>query len=233
MKSRNYQFFDKASSYYSEIMRTKPLYRQVVPLVESRLGEKVLDIGNGGINPFSRSTSVFYVGLDLSLEMQKRARREGINLVCGDALALPFKRDAFDTVLYSSLLHHLFGKGAKDTIKRVRFALTQGYGCLRKGGSTIIIESCLPCFFERMERLLFFFLKFIFSLTGQPEAFLFSVGTLKKLLFESGHGGVETVEVFGKRKPWEWVAPFLGLPYVKVPRGMIPARWVFLEGKKK
>lgn len=231
MTRRNYQFFEKASSYYGEMMRTKPLYRQMRPIVQPRLGKKVLDIGSRGINLLS--PSVFYVGLDFSLEMLKKAREEGIYLVCGDALALPFKRDAFDTILYSSLLHHLFGDRVKDTVQGVKIALTQGYHCLRKGGNTVVIESCLPRFFEIMEILFFFFLKLAFSLTGQPEAFLFSVGTLKRLLLESGHGRIQNVEVFGRRNPWEWVVPFLGLPYLKVPRGMIPARWIVLEGKKE
>ena len=233
MTRRNYQFFEKASSYYGEMMRTKPLYRQMRPIVLPRLGEKVLDIGNGGVNEFISPRTIFYVSLDFSFEMLKGAQRKGMHLVCGDALALPFKSNVFTTVLYSSLLHHLFGTRARDTIQKVRSALIQAYGCLQKEGNTIVIESCLPRFFEIMEILFFFVLKLAFCLTGQPEAFLFSVGTLKRLLLESGHGRIENVEVFGRRNPWEWVAPFLGLPYLKVPRGTIPARWMVLEGKKE
>jgi ubiquinone/menaquinone biosynthesis C-methylase UbiE len=215
------------------MMRTKPLYRQMRPIVQPRLGEKVLDIGSGGVNEFISPRTIFYVSLDFSLEMLKGAQGKGMHLVCGDALALPFKSNVFTTVLYSSLLHHLFGTRARDTIQKVRSVLIQAYGCLQREGNTIVIESCLPRFFEMVEKLLFFFLKLAFSLTGQPEAFLFSVGTLKRLLFESGHSGIKNFEVFGKRNPWEWVAPFLGLPYFKVPRGTIPARWVVLEGKKE
>lgn len=231
--SRNYKFFQKASNEYHEMIKTKVLYEKVKSILEPRMGEKVLDIGNGGVNEFVFPRTIFYVGLDFSLEMLKGEQRKGIHLVCGDALALPFKSNVFTTVLYSSLLHHLFGARARDTIRKVRSALIQGYGCLQKEGNTIVIESCLPKSFEVMERLLFFCLKCLFSLTGQPEAFLFSVGTLKRLLLESGHSRVKNFEVFGKRNPWEWVAPFLGLPYLKVPRGTIPARWKVLEGKKE
>lgn len=234
MVKRSHRFFDKASGDYHERAASHVLYRKMKPIIFPREGRKVLDIGNGGVDVFRSSQATFYVGLDLSLEMLKKAKGESIHLVCGDALSLPFKKQVFNTVLYSSLLHHLTGRGVRDTIQRVRAALFQAHRCLDEEGNTLIIEPCLPLFFETMERLSFLFLKIFSFLTGQPEAFLFSEENLKKMMNESGYGEVKGYEVDPEeKKSWEWTTLFLSLPFLKVPKRFVPAKWVVVEGQKR
>jgi len=204
------------------------------PIILPQEGKKVLDIGNGGVDVFHSSQATFYVGLDLSLEMLKKAKGENIHLICGDALSLPFKKQVFNTVLYSSLLHHLTGRGLRDTIRRVKVALFQAHRCLDEEGNTLIIESCVPPFFETIERLSFLFLKIFCFLTGQPEAFLFSEETLKKMMSECGYGMLKCHEVDPEeKKSWEWTTLFMSLPFLKVPKRFVPAKWVVLEGQKR
>jgi len=234
MISRSHRFFDKASEGYRERAASHVLYRKMKPIILPREGKKVLDIGNGGVDVFRSSRATFYVGLDLSLEMLKKAKGENIHLVCGDALSLPFKQQVFNTVLYSSLLHHLTGRRVRDTIQRVRAALLQAHRCLDEEGNTLIIESCLPLFIETIERLSFLFLKIFSFLTGQPEALLFSEETLKKMMNECGYGEVKCYEVESEeKKPWEWTTLFMSLPFLKVPKFFVPATWVVLEGQKR
>jgi ubiquinone/menaquinone biosynthesis C-methylase UbiE len=234
MIKQSHRFFDKASEGYRERAASHVLYRKMKPIILPREGKKVLDIGNGGVDVFRSSQSTFYVGLDLSLEMLKKAKGESIHLVCGDALSLPFKKQVFNTVLYSSLLHHLTGRGVRDTIQRVGAALFQAHRCLDEEGNILIIESCLPSFFETMERFFFLFLKIFSFLTGQPEAFLFSEETLKKLMSECGYRMIKCCEVGPEeKKSWEWTTLFLSLPFLKVPKRFIPAKWVVVEGQKR
>jgi ubiquinone/menaquinone biosynthesis C-methylase UbiE len=235
MIKRSHRFFDKASEGYRERATSSVLYRKIKTIILPREGKKVLDIGNGGVDVFLSSRADFYVGLDLSLEMLKKAKGGNIHLVCGDALSLPFKKQVFNTVLYSSLLHHLTGRKVKDTIQRVKAALWEAHRCLDERGNTLIIEPCLPLFFETMERLSFQFLKIFSFLTGQPEALVFSEETLKKMMNESGYRRVnKCYEVSpGEEKPWEWITLFMSLPFLKVPKRFVPAKWIVLEGQKR
>ncbi len=166
--------------------------------------------------------------------MLKKAKGGNIHLVCGDALFLPFKQQVFNTVIYSNLLHHLTGRGVRDTVHRVKTALLQAHRCLDEDGNTLIIESCLPLFIETIERLSFLFLKIFSFLIGQPEALLFSEETLKKMVDECGYRAVECIEVNPEeKKTCEWTSLFLGLPFLKVPKRFVPAKWVVLEGQKR
>jgi ubiquinone/menaquinone biosynthesis C-methylase UbiE len=233
MISRSHRFFDKFSEGYREKATADVLYREMKPIVLPREGKKVLDIGNGGVDVFLSSRADFYVGLDLSLEMLRKAKGGNIHLVCGDALSLPFKKQVFNTVLYSSILHHLTGRKVKDTILRVKAALREAHRCLDEEGNALIIESCLPLFFETMERLSFQFLKIFSFLTGQPEALLFSEETLGKIMKDCGYGEVKCYEVNPEeKKPWEWITLFMSLPFLKVPKIFVPAKWIVLEGQK-
>lgn len=234
MIKRSDRFFDKASEGYRERAAHHSLYRKMRPIVLPREGKKILDTGNAGVDVFLPSQVAFYVGLDLSLEMLKKAKGENIHLVCGDALFLPFKKQTFNTVLYSSLLHHLTGRRVKDTIQRVKTALWEAHRCLDERGNTLIVEPCLPLFLETIERFFFQFLKVFSLFTGQPEALLFSEGTLRKMMNECGYKTVECIEVNGEEKrPWEWMILFMSLPFLKVPKFLVPAKWIVLEGRKQ
>jgi SAM-dependent methyltransferase len=193
-----------------------------------------LDIGNGGVDVFLSPQADFYVGLDLSLEMLKKAKGGNIYLVCGDALFLPFKKQVFNTVLYSSLLHHLTGKRVKHTTQRVKVALLQAHRCLETGGNILIVEPCLPFFLETIERLFFLFIKIFSFFTRQPEALLFSEETLKKMMNESSYGQVQCDEADPEeKKSREWTTLFMNLPFLKVPKILVPATWMVLEGRKQ
>jgi len=74
-----------------------------------RRGDRILDLG-AGTGRFSRLASEvgMVVAADMSLEMLARARGKGpFSRVRADALALPFRRDAFDATLLVMVLHQL------------------------------------------------------------------------------------------------------------------------------
>jgi ubiquinone/menaquinone biosynthesis C-methylase UbiE len=203
-------------------------------IVEPRMGEKVLDLGNGGVREFFSERTSLYIGVDFSLEMLKKGGDTSIQKICGEATALPFKKEVFDTIFHRSLLHHLAEKDMEMTMKRVKTVLRYESACLKKEGNVIIIEPCFPTFLERIEEFLYRFLRAFFFLTKQSNVFLFSEGTLTKMLLENGYQEIKIWkgDDHGK-KSWEFISLMIGLPFLKIPRWLNPVRRVILEGKER
>jgi ubiquinone/menaquinone biosynthesis C-methylase UbiE len=231
MKRSQQSFFQDVSTSYGDFIKARGSKEELRPWIETRMGRRVLDIGNGGIRDFISPVTQQYVGLDFSLSMLKQGG-EGIEKVCGDALCLPFKRETFDTLFYRSMLHHLTEGGSGETEARVKQVLTESLRLLKKGGNVIIVEPCISPWLERLEKIFHFFVRIFFRVIQQPEVFIFSAEHLKKVLEESVFGEifVRKVGIAGSR--WRWVSPVIGLPKLKVPLALLPVNQVVLEAKK-
>jgi len=230
MKCSQQYFFQNVSTSYGDFIKARGSKEELRQWIETRMGRRVLDIGNGGIRDFISPVTQQYVGLDFSLSMLKQGD-EGIEKVCGNALCPPFKKGIFDTLFYRSMLHHLAEGGRGKTEVRVKRALTEGLRLLKKKGNVIIVEPCISQWLERLERILHFFITIFFRVIKQPEVFIFSAEHLKKVLEESviGEIFVRKVGVSGSR--WSWVSPVIGLPKLKVPLAILPVTQVILEVK--
>jgi len=232
MKRSQQDFFQEASTNYSDFIKARGSKEELRPWIEMRMGRRVLDIGNGGIRDFFSPATEQYVGLDFSLSMLKQGD-EKIEKVCGDALFLPFKKGMFDTLFYRSMLHHLAGGGSRKIEAEVKRALTEGLRILKGQGHVIIVEPCISTWLEGLERILHFVLRIFFRMIRQPEAFIFSSERLQKVLEELAFGEifVKKVGVSGNR--WRWVSPVIGLPNLKVPLALLPVNQVILEARKE
>src|SRR5512136_1196130 len=94
LMTRSQKFFHKLSSHYHDrIEKIGSLNRINVckAIIEPRIGEKVLDIGNGGLKQFYSPETSFYVGVDFSLEMLRRGKNRTYDKVCAEAMNVPFK----------------------------------------------------------------------------------------------------------------------------------------------
>ncbi|MHB8505689.1 MAG: class I SAM-dependent methyltransferase [Acidimicrobiales bacterium] len=91
-------------------------------------GDRVLDVGcgNGRHLTAMRSLGVDAVGCDLSLGML--ARGDDRAVVAADAVALPFRADAFDVVLAPHMLYHVADRPA--AAHEFRRVLTAGGRCV-------------------------------------------------------------------------------------------------------
>ncbi len=90
--------------------------------VQSTGGTVVLNIGAGTGNLIEKSEAVFgfTVGLDISGNMLKQARRYSQRLVQADALRIPLKDHSCDVVFCVAVLHHIYDlKGFFDSVYRV------------------------------------------------------------------------------------------------------------------
>jgi hypothetical protein len=67
MKRPQQDFFQEASTSYSDFIKARGSKEELRPWIEMRMGRRVLDIGNGGIRDFFSPATEQYVGLDFSL----------------------------------------------------------------------------------------------------------------------------------------------------------------------
>jgi ubiquinone/menaquinone biosynthesis C-methylase UbiE len=98
-------------------------------MIQPRGGLRLLDIGcgTGQSRRLYASHCASYLGLDLSLEALRAARRTipDVAWVRADARILPFASASFDVVAFSSVLHH---------IPDYTLALREAHRVLRPGG---------------------------------------------------------------------------------------------------
>lgn len=224
-------FFEQISKEYSNLIKTRGSRKELSQWIEPRMGFKVLDIGCGGVRDFVSPNTQQYIGLDFSLSMLKKGD-SSIQKICGDALAPPFKKEIFDTIFYRSLLHHLTGKKIKGTEGQVKKALIAGQALLKEGGNLMVVEPCISRWMEKMERIFYFLIKMFCKLTQQPEVLLFSTQRLKEILMEVGFANISIFQVKEGRRRWRLGSPIIGLPWLKIPLGVLPVCQVVLEAKK-
>ncbi len=116
--------------------------RAVADALDLRPGQRVLDLAAGTATSSAAlaGTGADVVGCDFSLGMLRvgaRAGHEGVELVAGDALRLPFRDGAFDAVTIS------FGLRNTQDVDR---ALAELRRVTRPGGRLVVCEFSHPTF---------------------------------------------------------------------------------------
>jgi len=240
LRIRNQRFFDNESSNFHDFTQNwKPPNRieatdDSKDIIEARLGERVLDVGNGGVRGLLPPQTSFYVGVDFSLEMLRGGNNRIYDKVCGEATNLPFKGKEFHTILYSYLLHHLAKESVGTSMEAVKKALREGSAFLKTGGNVIVKEICLPSFLEKIERAFFFILRILLFFTKQSEVFFFSAETLIQILTECGYREIRTWTPYREAgSPWRWVRISIRFPMLKIPRWLNPSRVMIFEAKNE
>ena len=146
-KAETKAFYDKISHVYDLLSEHSegPVRRSGLENLDARRGEKVLEIGFGTGHPLvSLAQSVGptgrVYGLDLSERMldvtrdnlQKAGLAERVELVCGDAIQLPYPSDSLDAIFMSFTLE-LF-----DT-PEIPKVLAECQRILRPGGRIVVV----------------------------------------------------------------------------------------------
>lgn len=225
-------FFEKKAENYHDLVKQRKNRARLSRFIVSRMGTSLLDVGNGGVKDFSSPNTTKYVGLDFSLAMLRKGDRD-VEKVCGDAMSLPFNKNTFASLMYSSMLHHLTKKTFAATQQRVITALKEGHRCLKEGGNILVIEPCMSRVSEKLERAASFLIKAIFNFFGIPEVLLFTSATIVKAMETAGFREITitTGDKDGEDK-WKWVSPVIGIPRFKIPRILLPVKITLIEGKK-
>ena len=93
---------------------------------------RILDNGCGIGLLFNSIPDANIVGLDLSIEMLRKATKFGDKFVLGNSEQLPFKDNSFDMIFCRSLIHHLSDPD---------MAVKEMHRVLKPGGEVVMVET--------------------------------------------------------------------------------------------
>jgi SAM-dependent methyltransferase len=116
----------------------------------------LLDVGNGGTFDYSPELVERIIAVDLFLDdVTPGSLPPNVEARQGDALDLDEPDGEYEAVLMALLLHHLVGERPSDLVTNARRAIAEAARVLRPGGRLILVESCVPPWFYRVEQVLF------------------------------------------------------------------------------
>jgi hypothetical protein len=75
-------------------------------------------------------------------------------------------------------------------------------------------------------------IQWVMKWLGLPYVFLFSIRKLSFLLHQGGWSHLKPIHIKGTGKKGDWIAPIVGLPSLKIPRGLSPSKIYIIEGMK-
>lgn len=219
------QFFDQWDTYHETVKNidTWKLYGEAISKYIKK--DVILDIGNGGIFNYDTTGVKKIVALDLAPNLLKNAlRADNIEYVEGNIIKLRYKEPEFDQAVMDMVVHHLAEKNYRITKENVLESFKNTYRVLKPGGELLIMESCLPKFFELSERFLFPFFRMFTALLKHPVVFQWNWLSLERLLEEAGFKSIELKEV----KLGKWII-HLGF---KIPTWLSPVKAYIIRAVK-
>lgn len=191
IEEKNINFFSANKKYQQNVATLdtyKILYSEITNTLKN--SKKLLDIGHGGSFDYDTSKLESITGLDLDEMIDSSSLPKNIKLQKGSALDIPKDLKNFDTVIVVMLLHHLVGNSVSENLKNLNKCLEEINKTLSKNGQLIIVESCVPNWFYKIEKILFKPTSYLIKkFMKHPPAFQFTrnilVDYLKKNNFEN------------------------------------------------
>ncbi len=220
------EYFDANPTHFKNAVEEYPImYREAAERINHQIKGTVLDIGSGGIINYDTKKAKTVVLADITTANRERAGKNVV-FINGDIRQLGIKNEKIDLVIMQHLLHHLADNTLKKTLNNLKQGIRETNKVVKKGGKIIIVEGCVPPFFDYLQRILFpinkKLYKWIFSF---PMVLQYSrekiVKELKKANFE-----IESIEVIKDGN----VLPIFGL---NLPRKYIPLKHYCIIAKKR
>jgi len=192
VENKNIKFFDKNTDYQKNIYNIDT-YKNIYIEISKKLKgtNKLLDIGHGGTFDYNTKLINRIVGVDLSYMNEKKLPKN-IKLIKGNVLNLPNNLKSFDKVLMNMLLHHLTGENISQNFSNLRKSIKQTKKTLKKKGELIIVESCVPKWFNLFEKLVYKFASLVLlKFMNHPPVFQYTKEQILEELIEQGFEKIE------------------------------------------
>jgi len=192
VENKNIKFFDKNTNYQKNIYNIDT-YKNIYIEISKKLKgtNKLLDIGHGGTFDYNTRLINRIVGVDLSYMNEKKLPKN-IKLIKGNVLNLPNNLKSFDKVLMNMLLHHLTGENISQNFSNLRKSIKQTKKTLKKKGELIIVESCVPKWFNLFEKLVYKFASLVLlKFMNHPPVFQYTKEQILEELIEQGFEKIE------------------------------------------
>tara|TARA_B100001250_G_scaffold410738_1_gene437789 strand:- start:921 stop:1649 length:729 start_codon:yes stop_codon:yes gene_type:complete len=187
IKDKNISFFNKNNKYQKNIFTIdtyKNIYLEISKILSGT--NKLLDIGHGGTFDYNTKKINKIIGLDLSY-MNYNKLPKNIRLVKGSVLKIPNYLNSFDKVLMNMLLHHLTGKNVSQNFENLNKSIKQSKKTLNNRGKLIIVESCVPHWFNLIEKIFYKFASvIILKFLNHPPVFQYTIDQILDVLKKRG-----------------------------------------------
>ncbi len=187
VEKKNIHFFNKNSIYQKNINNIdtyKNIFKEINKILIGT--NKLLDIGHGGVFDYNTKKIKKITGLDLTY-MNRSKLPPNVKLVKGSVLNIPKELKLFDKILMNMLLHHLTGKNIFENFKNLNKSIEQSKKILNKNGKLIIVESCVPYWFNIIEKIFYKSAsKLILKYLNHPPVFQFTIDQIIYALKKSG-----------------------------------------------
>ncbi len=216
---KNADFFLNNYEEYRDNVNSLDSYAAMSLALSEELGSVnyLLDIGNGGVFDYKTSSINKIVGLDLFLDKLPGGAQipKNVEMIQGSALNIPANLNGFDTVVMVMLIHHLVGTSVFDCIENIKRAISEAYRVLSPGGKLVIMESCVPEWFYKFEKVVYKPASFLIEkLINHPPTLQYPSAFLVSLIDEAGFENISSNNIplgkyilqFGIKCP-TWVTP--------------------------
>lgn len=122
VREANITYYDSVAEVYEDeveqaVHQSESNQRRIDEMVKN-LAERTqkdlfldLGCGTGNVLKFGKKHFKRAIGVDVSFNMLKQAHQNGLEVIQGDVLFLPFKPSLFDVVSIFSVLHHIYDYG--------------------------------------------------------------------------------------------------------------------------
>ena len=224
ISKKNAKFFNDNLNY-RENVNTIDTYENIRKEVSDILigTDKLLDIGHGGVFDYRTNEVNKIVGLDLEF-MNNSSLPENIRLVKGSVLKIPSQLVSFDKVFINMLLHHLCGKNVRENYENLDKCFVEIKKTLKKGGEIIIVESCVPFWFNIFEKVVYkIAYQIILKFFNHPPVFQFTINQIKNSLIKNGF----KLEKYNIIKQGKYILQF----GYKFPTFLTPVKTVIFRAK--
>ncbi|MGB8223836.1 MAG: class I SAM-dependent methyltransferase [Polyangiales bacterium] len=226
------QFFNRnATTYYGTDAGMGTVNDLAARYIEAGVSGRVLSIG--GMWPRHSPESVSKLDLtvaDVSQEMLRPHREAGITTILNDARALSIADQSFDHVVLPLVLHHITEQSWTAARREVAKVLREAARVLRPGGRIWISEFTVRPSVYWVEAVAAPITKLVLGLAGIPLVVMHSADFYRGLLLRESFVDLTSYYPDPPNASWrDPIRPIIGLPWLRVPRGLYPVRPMVLS----